>query len=88
MMDALYLPTLSHWLHRNPWTGSVAPLARYQVLPRKEEDIMDASIWQGPLRFSLSEVSTTAEFPITEDGIESLRQWLMEQCTLINSQSN
>ncbi len=86
-MTPLYLPTLSHWVHRNPWSGSVAPLARYQVIPRKEEDVMDASMWHGPLRFSLSEVTATAEFPISEDGIEALRQWLTAQCELINSQS-
>ncbi len=80
----LYLPTLSHWTHRNPWTGSVS-LARYQVLPRKEEDVLDATMWQGPLRLELSQPETTAQFPMSDQGIEALRQWLMSQCDLINS---
>ncbi len=83
----LYLPTLSHWIHRNPWTGSIAPYARYQILPRKEEDIMDAQMWRGPLRYDLSEVVYAQQFPLSEAGIDQLRQWLVTHCDLINSQS-
>lgn len=86
-MTEIYLPTLSHWIHRNPWTGSIAPHARYQVLPRKEEDILDATMWRGPLRLELSEPLTTAQFPISNAGIQGLKLWLAEQCDLLNSQS-
>ena len=80
----LYLPTLTHWLHRNQWTGSLGK-AQYYILPRPDEDIMDAELWLGPLSRPLCVVDVQASFPITDDGVEALRQWLIEQSALINS---
>ncbi len=85
-MTEIYLPTLSHWVHRNPWTGSIAN-ARYSVFPRAEEDLMDAASWVGPLNSTLSEMEQTAVFPISEEGIEELRAWIANQCDEINSRT-
>lgn len=84
MSHDLYLPSLSHWLHRNQWTGSLGT-AQYHILPRKDEDTMDASVWVGPLNRQLSEISISANFPITDVGIQELGQWLTQQSALINN---
>lgn len=79
MSDSIFLPTLSHWEYRNPWTGSLGH-TRFRVLPRKEEDVMDAEVWRGPLNHDLSQILDTAPFPISEDGIQQLHRWLLDQC--------
>lgn len=82
MSDPIFLPTLSHWVHRNPWTGSLGP-ARFRVLPRKDEDLMDAEVWRGPLNHDLSQILDTAPFPISEEGLEQLHRWLLDQSRAI-----
>jgi len=76
MSEELFLPTLSHWQHKNTWTGSRGA-ANFSVTVSQEE--LTAEIWRGPLIRALSEVACSARFPVSEEGTEALRRWLLEQ---------
>ena len=79
-MGELYLPSLSHFEHKNIWTGSIANM-RYQICTT---DQMRVEVWRGPWCYKLSEVELTAEFPVTQEGIEAMRGWIVEQGEIIN----
>lgn len=85
MPNEIFLPSLSHWQHENPWTGSQG-LACFGV--EVAQGVMTAQVWQGPKIKSLSQVEQEAQFPVGEEGIEALRQWLVEQCAAINQRKD
>ena len=85
MSDRIYMPTLSHWEYRNPWTGSVGN-ARFHALARKDEDIIDVTLWVGPMSREFSTPVSTNELPLSEEGLSKLEQWLVTQSTAINNQ--
>ena len=76
MEQELFLPTLSSMEYENVWTGS-RKRARFRIEPK--DGVMTAEVWPGPLCYECSEVAHTAQFPVSEDGIEQLRAWLMER---------
>ena len=82
MASELYLPTLSHWEHGNPWTGSWGPKARFYIVP--QEGQMNVQMWEGPLCRTLAQLEE--QFPISEEGIEQVRTWLLAQCARINGE--
>ena len=53
-MSALFIPTLSHWLLGNRWSGSLGR-ASYYVTPRQRQegeqtvDEVYAEAWTGPI---------------------------------------
>ena len=76
MEQELFLPTLSSMEYGNLWTGS-RKNARWKILP--EDGQMNVEVWPGPLCYECSTVTHTAQFPISEEGIEQLRQWLFDR---------
>jgi hypothetical protein len=40
---------------------------------------MATEVWPGPLCYEQSTVSHSAQFPISEEGIEQLRSWLFDR---------
>lgn len=76
MEHELFLPTLSSMEYGNLWTGS-RKNARWKIVPKDGQ--MEAEVWPGPLCYELSTVTHTAQFPISEEGIEQLRQWLFDR---------
>ena len=74
MEQELFLPTLSSMQYGNVWTGSLGN-TRWRIVPAEGE--MAAELWYGPLCYELSEIAHTAGFPITQEGIEQLRAWLL-----------
>lgn len=81
MKKELHLPTLSHWEHGNPWSGEWGQ-ARFCIVPSEEQ--MTAEVWRGPMSRDFSELAATEVFPVSAEGIENLRGWLLEQAAQIN----
>ncbi len=91
-MSSLYLPTLSHWVLGNNWSGSLGR-ASYHITPRQREGGDDsgselfAEVWTGPLCYELSTPEITGIFPVTEEGLEELRLWLEKQLTELDQRA-
>ena len=90
-MEPVMIPTLLFWENKNTWYGSKG-LARFFIQPVKVEAENGSSFWQlqielwrGPLTKSLSEILTTAAFPMTEEGLEQTVAWLEEQAAILNA---
>lgn len=81
MDSPIFLPTLSHWEYGNPWSGERGRV-RYLIVPDGEQ--MTAEMWPGPLCRELAHVERTARFPISGEGIERLRAWLVENAAQLN----
>lgn len=79
-----FLPTLSYFEHKNIWTGSQGRM-NYRIEPY--EQTLKAEAWPGPWCYALSEVECAAEFPMTNEGIEAVRSWLIERGEDINSRA-
>lgn len=89
-MEVMFLPVLSHFQNENIWIASDGRL-RYQVTPTTvagedgaEEQVLTAEIWEGPWSREFSVIEEVEEFPMTEDGIEDLRAWLILESMEIN----
>ncbi len=61
---------------KNPVTGTVL---RYLVRPDKENGSLTAYAWQSDLCFERAESKTEKSFPMTEEGLEEIQNWLQEQ---------
>lgn len=75
MEHEIFLPTLSSMEYGNLWTGS-RNNARWKIVPA--DGVMTVELWRGPLCYECSQVEQTAQFPVSEEGIEQLRAWLTE----------
>ena len=89
-MEVMFLPVLSHFQNENIWIASDGKL-RYQVGPvtvEKEdgtkEELLIGEVWEGPWSREFSVIEEVEEFPMTEDGIEDLRAWLILESLEIN----
>lgn len=86
-MEEIYLPTLHWFAMGNPFTGSLGEL-RFKAKPNvvmlnaKEVDFGQSSIsceyWHGPFCYEKSEMEAAETFPMSEEGRETMRRWLME----------
>lgn len=90
-MEGMFLPVLSHFQNENIWIASDGKL-RYQVSPvtvEKEdgtkEELLIGETWEGPWSWEFSEIEAVEEFPMTDDGIEELRAWLILESMDINA---
>ena len=90
-MEGMFLPVLSHFQNENIWIASDGKL-RYQVSPvtvEKEdgtkEELFIGEAWEGPWSREFSVIEAVEEFPMTDDGIEELRAWLILESMDINA---
>ncbi len=83
MEKKLWLPTLSHFQNDNGWSGSSGVLC-YEIEKPKEET-MTVVLWYGPFCRQYAEEMERRQFPVTEDGIETMRAWLMERAAVMNA---
>ena len=80
-MSALFIPTLSHWLLGNRWSGSLGR-ASYYVTPRQRQereqtvDELYVEAWTGPICYEQCAPERTASFPVSEEGLAQMRAWL------------
>ena len=47
---------------------------------------MNVQMWEGPLCRTLAQLEEPVQFPISEEGIEQVRTWLLAQCARINGE--
>ena len=84
-MAELFLPTLHTFAMNNIFTGSMG-LFRFRAKPNvimataKEVDFEQSTIfveyWHGPFCYEKSEMEGSETFPMTEEGRQSMLQWL------------
>ena len=87
-MEELFLPTLHTFAMNNLFTGSYGML-RFRAKPNvimataKEVDFEQSTIfveyWHGLFCYEKSEMDGSETFPLTEEGREALRSWLLER---------
>ncbi len=86
-MEELYLPTLHYFAMENIFTGSKGDF-RFRIKPQvvkktpKEVDMenstLEAQCWHGPFCYEKSQMESTSVFPMTEEGREEMRTWLID----------
>ena len=86
-MEDLFIPTLHTFANNNIFTGSYGQL-RFKVTPTivmktpKEVDMeassMKAEYWHGLYCYEKSEIEAVHEFPLSDEGRQSMYQWLKE----------
>lgn len=85
-MAELFLPTLHTFAMNNVFTGSYGML-RFRIVPNvvmataKEVDFEQSSIfaeyWHGLYCYEKSQMEGQQTFPMTEEGREAMRIWLI-----------
>lgn len=91
-MNEIQIPTMLFWENGNSWYGSKGS-ARFFIKTQKHEEegdlpahtTLDVEVWRGPLTKALSEILSTASFPLTEEGLFQLAVWLEEQAASLNA---
>lgn len=86
-MEELFLPVLHSFENNNVFTGSYGAL-RFKVTPEivklnaKEVDMAQSSmlceLWHGLFCYEKSEMEKSQRFPLSEEGREQMRQFLLE----------
>ena len=84
-MKEIYLPTLHWFAMKNPFTGSWGDF-RFKAEPKvimatpKEVDFEQSTIhveyWHGLYCYEKSEMEAEKTFPMTEEGLKLMREWL------------
>ena len=87
-MEELFIPTLHTFAMKNTFTGSYG-LLRFKITPNvvmltpKEVDFagssMKAEYWHGIYCYEKSQIEGTEEFPMSEEGRESMKKWLEDK---------
>lgn len=81
------IPSLLFWENGNSWYGSLGS-TRFFIKPETPEGSetkqLTVQVWRGPLAMHLSEIITTAAFPVTEEGLTQTASWLEEQASNLN----
>ena len=86
-MQPIELPTLLFWENGNTWYGSKGQARFFIRLERPEEGeaVLKVQLWRGPLTLELSEVLTESAFPLGEEGLARLTDWLEDQAARLNA---
>lgn len=81
-MSSFYMPGLSHFQNDNGWSGSQGVMC-YEIDPPKEGQL-HAAVWYGPFWRTYAEETAQSDFPLTDDGLAALTQWLLAQAEQMN----
>ena len=57
--------------------------ASFWITPKDEQ--LTAQLWTGPAIRENAEILYTAQFPISDEGLEQLRTWLLEHAAAVNA---
>ncbi|MBP3633013.1 MAG: hypothetical protein J6J43_00370 [Oscillospiraceae bacterium] len=87
-MQELFIPTLHTFENENIFTGSYNGL-RFKITPQVvmlpgdkevnfEESSMKAEYWHGLFCYEKSEIEEERIFPLSPEGREEMKQWLLE----------
>ena len=82
MEQELFLPTLMHWQYGNNWCGS--PTRASSSRPPTHAQLT-AQLRTAPAIPENAESLYTAQFPISDEGLEQLRTWLLEHAAAVNA---
>lgn len=87
-MAELFLPVLSHFQNKNPWSASAGRL-RYRILPTVAGEegggTLTVEVWEGPWAYEFSTVEETRTFPLSEEGLEALPSFLLRWAETVNA---
>lgn len=89
-MAQMFLPVLSHFQNENPWSASAGRM-RYRILPvpapepEAETGTLTVQVWEGPWAYEFSTVEETKTFPLNQEGLDALPQWLTQWADTINA---
>ncbi|NCB62237.1 MAG: hypothetical protein EOM52_01285 [Clostridia bacterium] len=82
MSELMWLPSLSHFVNGNGWSGGERVL-RFQI-ETPADGKLTVVVWQDPFTRKYAEELDRAEFELTEEGIEAMRAWLLEKAADMN----
>lgn len=90
-MNEIFIPTMLFWENGNTWYGSKGE-ARFYIEPFTVETEGDApdekrlkiELWRGPMTKDLSEILETTDFPMTEEGLTQVVDWLEGKASELN----
>ena len=90
-MSDINIPTLLFWENGNTWYGSYHS-ARFFIAPANGEAAdesplvtLEVELWPGPLQRALSQVTQTASFPLSEEGLAQMAAWLLSQAEQLDA---
>ncbi len=76
-MADIYIPNYMSFHNENTFLGSYQGL-RFKLTPDLETNEIQAEYWYGPLCYEKSEMDGTRAFPLSDEGIAAMTQWLVE----------
>ncbi|MGN0519318.1 MAG: hypothetical protein ACI4LB_01120 [Candidatus Fimenecus sp.] len=74
-MAELDLPALSYFEQKNAFTGSLRKDFRFRVV--RAEDMLTAAVWHTDICFELAENKEEQSFPLTDEGLQSVADWIL-----------
>lgn len=83
MDERMWLPSLSHFLNGNGWSGSEGKL-RFEIEAPAEE-LLTAVLWQDPFTRKYAEELFRQQFEVSEEGLAALADWLVEKAAEVNA---
>jgi len=81
MEQELFLPTLPHWTYENPWSGSYQKV-RYFI--KVSDGAMHADVWDQDISLEFADIKAHSDFELTQEGLDAMRAWLIEQIDALN----
>lgn len=76
-MADIYVPNYMSFHNDNIFLGSYQGL-RFKLSPHVNEQEILAEYWFGPLCYEKSHMDGQKTFPLSDEGIEEMTQWLRE----------
>ena len=73
----LYVPNYMSFNNENIFLGSYNGL-RFKLSPKVEDTTILAEYWFGPLCYEKSQMDGQETFPLSQEGIDQMTQWLRE----------
>ena len=75
-MAEIYVPNYMSFHNDNTFLGSYQGL-RFKLTPNLETEEIRAEYWYGPLCYDKSVMDGEQTFPLTNEGIEEMTEWLI-----------
>lgn len=83
-MSDVFLPVLANFEEDNLWTASGGRF-RYKVTPDVENKLLRCEGWEGPWAYEFSAIEIVDDFPMTEEGLDALREWIDRWTAEVNA---
>lgn len=71
----LYVPNYMSFNNENIFLGSYNGL-RFKLSPKVADTVILAEYWFGPLCYEKSQMNGQETFPLSQEGIDEMTQWL------------